>query len=267
LLLNSFAPFFIISDRETPVGVNIRDLFMKVSSIEKIDPLSCFSQGMTLVIAAMRSDEVSKKSPGGRAAVLGLLKREGPVTAEVMAGRLGVTAMAVRQHLQGLEEEGLASHQAPANGRGRPAKQWRATPEADGHFPDSHSALVVDLIGQMRKTFGEDGLDRLLKLRTADQEKTYRARMGEKSSLKARLAALARIRAEEGYMAEVRRDGDGWLFVENHCPICSAAKFCTGLCREELALFQKILGRDVHVERISHIIAGAGRCAYRVTAS
>jgi predicted ArsR family transcriptional regulator len=215
----------------------------------------------------MRSQQGSSRSSGGRAAVLELLKREGPVAAETLAARLGVTAMAVRQHLAGLEEEGLAAHEAPANGRGRPAKLWQATTKADSHFPDSHSALAADLIQQMRKAFGEDGLDRLLKLRTADQENAYRARIGKKLSLKMRLEALAQIRADEGYMAEVRPDPEngGWLFVENHCPVCAAARLCAGLCREELALFQRVLGLGVHVERVSHIMAGAGRCAYRVT--
>ena len=82
------------------------------------------------------------------------------------------------------------------------------------------------------------------------------------------LAALTRLRSDEGYMAEFRRDPEtsGWLFVENHCPICAAARLCTGLCREELALFRRVLGKDVRVERVSHILAGAKRCAYRVTA-
>jgi len=53
--------------------------------------------------------------------------------------------------------------------------------------------------------------------------------------------------------------------VENHCPICAAARICQGLCREELALFHRVLGKNVRVERLSHILAGAGRCAYRVT--
>ncbi|MBI3515976.1 MAG: HTH domain-containing protein, partial [Proteobacteria bacterium] len=195
-----------------------------------------------------------RTSPGGRAAVLELLKRAGPIGAEALATRLGVTAMAVRQHLQGLEQAGLAVHRTAARGRGRPAKLWRATAKADGHFPDSHAALAADLIGQMKTAFGEPGLDQLLKLRTAAQEKTYRARLARKVSLKARLEALARICAEEGYMAEVRRDPDtgGWLLVENHCPICAAARLCSGLCREELALFHRVLGRDVRVERISH---------------
>jgi predicted ArsR family transcriptional regulator len=215
----------------------------------------------------MQSAQVSTKSQGGRAAVLELLKREGPVSSEWLAERLGVTAMAVRQHLAGLEAAGLATSETRPSGRGRPAKLWKTTSAADVHFPDSHSALVADLISQMKRAFGDEGLDRLLRLRTADQEKSYRARMGEKSSLKSRLQALARIRAGEGYMAEVRRDPEtgGWLFVENHCPVCAAAKLCTGLCREELALFERVLGPEVKVERISHIVAGAGRCAYRVS--
>jgi predicted ArsR family transcriptional regulator len=210
--------------------------------------------------------ESTPKSPAGRAAVLDLIKREGPIATEDLAATLGVTAMAVRQHLAGLESEGLAAHETRAGARGRPAKLWQATPAANGRFADSHSALAADLVVQMRKVFGEEGLDKILKLRTAEQEKTYGARVADKRSLKARLDALARIRSQEGYMADVRRDpetGD-WLFVENHCPICAAARLCTGLCREELALFNRVLGSDVHVERVSHIVAGANRCAYRV---
>jgi predicted ArsR family transcriptional regulator len=208
-------------------------------------------------------------APGGRAAVLDLVKREGPVAAEDLAARLGITSMAVRQHLDGLASQGLVANEARAGGRGRPAKLWRATAKADAHFPDSHALLAGDLIGQMKKAFGDEGLDRLLKLRTTDQAKAYREAVAPKHSLKARLEALAAIRSREGYMAEVKREAEtgAWLLVENHCPICAAATLCTGLCREELALFGKVLGRDVRVERVSHILAGAGRCAYRVTAA
>lgn len=207
----------------------------------------------------------------GRAGVLALLKREGPVSADALADRLGVTAMAVRQHLAALSEEGFASSQeenrARARGRGRPLRLWRATEKADAQFADSHSALAIELISQMRKAFGEEGLEKLLKLRTVEQEKIYRAETDGRASLRPRLEALAKIRTREGYMAEVRRDPDtgDLLLVENHCPVCAAARICTGLCREELAVFQRVLGKDVRVERVSHILAGAARCAYRVT--
>jgi predicted ArsR family transcriptional regulator len=119
----------------------------------------------------------------------------------------------------------------------------------------------------MKKTFGEEGLDRLLTLRTRDQAKAYAQAMSGAKSLKARLEALRTIRAREGYMPELVREGRGWLFTENHCPICSAAKLCQGLCREELALFRRLLGPGVQVERTDHILAGARRCAYRIAAA
>lgn len=198
--------------------------------------------------------------------MLSLVKREGPVSAEELAARLGVTAMAVRQHLYGLEGSGLVSHTERVSGRGRPLKLWRTTSDADARFADSHSALASDLILQMRKAFGEKGLDRLLKLRTIEQEKNYLAEIDSSASLKSRIRDLARIREREGYMAEVRSDpptGD-FLLIENHCPVCAAARVCTGLCREEIALFKRVLGRGVEVERESHILAGAGRCTYRI---
>jgi predicted ArsR family transcriptional regulator len=204
--------------------------------------------------------------PTGRRAVLDLLQREGPISADRMAETLGLTAMAVRQHLYVLAEEGLAAFAEEARPRGRPVKHWRSTAEAAAQFADSHSALAVDLIAQMKKAFGDEGMDKILKLRTAEQEKTYRAKTDAARSLKGKLDQLAKIRSAEGYMAEVRRDADtgDWLFVENHCPICAAARLCTGLCREELALFHRVLGKDIRVERLSHILAGAGRCAYRI---
>jgi predicted ArsR family transcriptional regulator len=207
--------------------------------------------------------------PTGRNAVLALLKREAPVSADSLAEKLKLTGMAVRLHLGALLMEGLAEFATEARPRGRPVQMWRTTPKADAHFGDSHSALAVDLLSQMKKAFGEDGLDRILKLRTAEQEKAYRSKTDAARSLKGKLDQLARIRTAEGYMAEIRRDeetGD-WLFVENHCPVCAAARLCAGLCREELALFHRVLGKGVKVERLSHILAGAGRCAYRVRAA
>ena len=201
-----------------------------------------------------------------RLRALSALKRLGPVTADALAQALAVTPMAVRLHLYALEADGLAVHEKSASSRGRPAKLWSATAAADPFFTDAHAALTADLLSQVRATFGDEGLDRIIEARTRAQAAVYSARMGKRKSLRGRLEELARIRTEEGYMAEVRPDGDGsWLFLENHCPVCAAARVCSGLCREELALFRKVIGMTVEIVRTDHIIAGARRCVYRVT--
>ena len=67
-------------------------------------------------------------------------------------------------------------------------------------------------------------------------------------------------------MAEVKRDGTGFLFIENHCPICAAATACQGFCASELDLFRSALGPGVSVERAEHILSGDRRCVYRIAA-
>src|SRR6202051_2928502 len=107
-------------------------------------------------------DRTRTKSPRGRAAVLEETKRGGLITAEALALQLGITGMAVRQHLERLEQAGLVHHHIRAGARGRPSKLWRATKKAEAHFPNAHSALAVDLIAQARRAFGEKGLERLV---------------------------------------------------------------------------------------------------------
>ena len=80
-----------------------------------------------------------------------------------------------------------------------------------------------------------------------------------------RVARLAEARTREGYMAESRAEGEGYVLVENHCPICVAATACQGFCRTELDTFRQVLGPDASVERTEHIIAGDRRCVYRIS--
>lgn len=84
-------------------------------------------------------------------------------------------------------------------------------------------------------------------------------------TLEERVRTLADIRNQEGYMAEYTKDEQGLILVENHCPICAAATACRGFCKTELDTFRTVLGDDVTVERVDHILQGARRCAYRIS--
>jgi predicted ArsR family transcriptional regulator len=182
-----------------------------------------------------------------------------------LADRLQLSPMAVRLHLYTLQAERLVTYEEQPRPVGRPAKLWRLTPAADRLFPEGYAELTLSLLASISKTFGKAGLDRLLALRTRNQIAAYRERMSGARSLGRRLRALAAIRTDEGYMAEVKvQPGGTFLLVENHCPVCAAATACTGLCAKELEVFQAVLGDGVIVDRTEHIVAGARRCAYRV---
>jgi len=207
---------------------------------------------------------MSKRDTRTRRAVLDLLKREGPSGAQDLATLLEVTDMAVRQHLYSLQDEGYVETQTVPRPRGRPAKKWALTLKANRYFPDAHAELTADLLAAMQAALGDAGMEALLEERSRQQKEAYAKELGTRKSLRGRLDALAALRTDEGYVAAVEKHGDGFLLVENHCPICVAAKACSGLCAAELAVFRHALGPDVEVERTDHILAGARRCAYRV---
>src|SRR5262249_9723766 len=149
---------------------------------------------------------------------------------------------------------------------GRPAKYWRLTREADRFFPDAYAELNIALIDALGDAFGASGVKRVLETRCARQQEVYARRIAPAASLAEKLRQLARLRTEEGFMAEVKPDGPtSFLFIENHCPICVAATACKGFCETELDLFRTVLGPDIGVERVEHIVAGDRRCAYRIT--
>jgi predicted ArsR family transcriptional regulator len=193
------------------------------------------------------------------------LKTRGSQTAADVGVRLGMTPAGARQHLHKLEAASLVGSENRREGRGRPRKYWRLTQRGHDRFPDRHSDLTLDLLRSVRDLFGDRGLEKLIEHREQAGIADYRKFVGTQRSLRQKLTALAQVRSREGYMASVIEDmGGSFLFVENHCPICAAAAACQGICRSELAVFRAVLGPDVTVERLDHILAGARRCAYKI---
>lgn len=197
--------------------------------------------------------------------ILFLLKTQGPKTAQQLAALLELTSMGARRHLEAAEEKGLVAFEDVAEKVGRPSRRWLLTDAGHARFPDRHADVTVSLIDGVKALFGDDALDRLIVSREAASEASYRDAIGAADALPERVAALARARDMEGYMADVATQPDGsLLLVENHCPICAAARACQNFCRSELEVFQRVLGPGCSVERTEHQLSGARRCAYRI---
>ena len=211
----------------------------------------------------MENNHPSKPASAQR--FLWLLKMRGPQTVTELAKELHLTGEAVRLQLIKMNKEGLVKAAASAKGVGRPVQMWSLTKKGHNRFPDAHAELSMQLITTIRNSLGPGVLDNLIKVREKTARKRYDSELKKISSLKERLSKLVAIRNQEGYLAEWQKDKDGYLLIENHCPICSAATFCGSLCQSELKTFQEVLGKDVFVQRMDHIISGDRRCLYKIT--
>ncbi|MGC5698786.1 transcriptional regulator [Pseudomonas sp. NFXW11] len=214
------------------------------------------------------SPPAEKKNPGATAErILFLLKTRGPLKTADLAPLLKVSLEATRQQVQRLVDSELIRGQVmPAQGAGRPSQKWVLTEQAQARFPDTHANLTLQLIDSIRAVYGADGVERIVSDMERINRAEYLAVCAPLATLEARVRALAQIREVAGYMASVEADGDAWLLIESHCPICVAAQQCQGFCRAELQVFQAAIGELGEVQRVEHLITGGRRCVYRIQA-
>ncbi len=209
---------------------------------------------------------MNESSTSSQDRILYQIKRLGPQSVKSLAATLEVTTMGVRQHLNQLEEDGLVtSLPEEPQPRGRPLKPWKLTGKGHLRFPDGHSQVTSDLIISVREIFGDAGVDKIIKKRTSDTYRQYQASLDLLPGLAEKIQDLARLRTNEGYMANTHKDGKEFVLTEDHCPICVAAKTCQGFCESELEVFQKLFKGQATVKREDHLITGARRCSYRIT--
>ncbi len=198
--------------------------------------------------------------------ILHTIKREGAVTAKQLADDLGMTTMGARQHLQTLEDDGvLAFHDVKVK-VGRPTRHWSLTQKGHNQFADRHGELTIQVIEAVEHIFGKEGLAKVAAEREAQTLAHYQTVLSECADLHTKLTSLVELREQEGYMAELEKTEHGYRLIENHCPICKAAKRCPNLCQSELNVFQRLLGDKYHIERSEHIIEGQRRCTYLIAA-
>ena len=197
-----------------------------------------------------------------RRRVLVALKILGEAPAQQLAERLRLTPMGVRRHLNALEEEGLVSHYSVRHGQGRPKHIYHLTAKAQAAFEQRYAALSVELLRYIQEEFGEEVIQHLFE-RRAQRRIADAMPYLEGLPLQERVARLATILDQEGYLAEWHPNDHSLILCEHHCAIQDVAKAFPQACASEMTFIQSVLG-DVEVEREEHIVSGASCCAYRI---
>lgn len=196
------------------------------------------------------------------------LKTRGPQSVKILSKQLEMTTMGVRQHLNELAAKGLVTTTAENHQtRGRPAHYWQLTDAGHRQFPDAHAEACVTLITRVRDQFGDKALQEIIHDNQDDDLNRYQKALEQtESDLPSQLSKLAELRSEEGFMAEVRLIPNGWLLIQNHCPVYNAAQSSRHYCHSELLLFSTLLAGRAIVERTDYLLDGSRRCAYMVAA-
>src|SRR5207247_910305 len=139
------------------------------------------------------------------------LKKRGEAGAEELAEELGVTASAVRQQLDLLADEGLVAHHDDRGARGRPRHRYHLTPEADVLFPKTYSELTNELLDYVRDS-DPALVEAIFERRRQRRHEGAVARLTG-MSFPERVAELARILDEDGYLADFEALSDGTFLV------------------------------------------------------
>jgi len=201
-----------------------------------------------------------------RERVARLLLERGPSTATALSETLGLTAAAIRKHLDAMLADGsLVARDAPVRGRrgrGRPARVFALTDA--GHATSGQSAydsVAVDALRFLRETAGDEAVERFARTRMGEWEARYADELAS-LPLEDRPAALAEALCADGYAATVHEGGVGVQVCQHHCPVQHVAQEFPELCDAETEAIGRLVGR--HVQRLATIAHGDGVCTTHI---
>lgn len=206
------------------------------------------------------TEEVGQDST--RKKILRFIKIKGrPAIAEI-SHALGITQVAVRRHVLGLQSSGLVRMEMERRPKGRPAALCLLTDLGDSLFPKNYDNFSRELIQCLASLDGEEKVSRLFEEYKNRMVARFAGRM-EGKSRKDRVQEAVAILCEQGYMAELHKVNETtFLVVEHNCAIAHIARQYPRACEEELCFLRQLLQADV--KRDAHILKGDLECSYLI---
>ncbi len=196
--------------------------------------------------------------------ILTLLKRAGSITVEEAAGALSIASMTARQHLVGLERDGLVIAEKVRRSTGRPHYLYTLTPKGEEMFPRRYDLLAEMLLDEVAELTPADimrlspeGKRRLLVQRTADRlAERYRFRV-EGRSLEQRVASVADVLGLIGGFAEWLQTDRGLEIRDYNCVFAKLMPETHNGCEWHVRLLTRLLQWPVQHE---HNVEGRVHC-------
>lgn len=184
---------------------------------------------------------VQQETPGGtRGAILARLC-EAPLTATQLAEALGISRNSVRDHLLRLAEEGLIQHEVVRRGVGKPAHEYRLTPEGEMRLSRAYLPLVMQLLRVLKARRGAEDVEAVLLQagRGLAPAERPRGNAGERMA-----AAAAYLRGLGGLAVAEQLDGQHVI----RCTCCAIGAVVAehpAACRGVAAMLEEYVGEPI----------------------
>ncbi len=179
-----------------------------------------------------------------RMEVLELLRRKGPSSAETIAGDLGVTPNAVRQHLTNLERDAFVISHPERGARGRPALLFSLTERADSVFPKRYGQLASMVLQEVQDMGGEDALDEIF-ARVAQRHATGIEKELQGLDFDQKMARVVAWIGRAGTLAEQTETEEGVKVTIHNCPFRNTALKFPQVCTITPQLISRLTGAAV----------------------
>ena len=124
---------------------------------------------------------------------------------EELAKAMKISRMAVHKHLALLQDRGLVESVETTGHVGRPRMMYHLTSQSETIFPRSYSAIATHALDFIERNMGKAAVEKVLRERQSELFDQYYKRLRNLDYDK-KIKELAKIRDEEGYMAESKRE-------------------------------------------------------------
>jgi predicted ArsR family transcriptional regulator len=179
-----------------------------------------------------------------RKQILDQLKKTGQLTVNQLTKVLGISPMAIRQHLASFEKQGLVSHTQMRRQIGRPSYIYFLTEKADKMFTKSYDEFLIDILekigsGQIPETIEEIFQQRFSKIYKANRDIVSRTHPSD------RLTVLLKILNNNGFLASLAQNHSQIFLRAYNCPILKIAKKYPFACEYEVEALNQLLGEEL----------------------
>jgi predicted ArsR family transcriptional regulator len=199
---------------------------------------------------------------GIRGQILVELKKS-PVglTVRDLTQRCEASLNGVRHHLKELELEQLVAWTREQRGVGAPVHLYHLTPSGENLFPRRYEELLTATLSRVAGGSGRPAVVEAMGHHYDELAQRLLADLGNASGAE-RLERVAKILADEGYMAAWEETDGSVRLTEHNCAIRAVAERFPEICDLEERFLRDVLAAGV--ERHRHILAGCQACEYSI---